>query len=64
MSIDHPDIVDFVECRLPHKKVEACTPDLFLAVCMRDLFMQRAVNDESWSLFDPNDCPGFIGFLW
>ncbi len=60
MSIDHPDIENFIECRLPHKKVENTTPDLFLAVVMRDLFMQRALNDEKWSLFDPDECPGLL----
>ena len=58
MSIDHPDIVDFIECRLPHKKIEHTTPDLFLAVAVRDLFMKRTINNENWSLFDPNECPG------
>lgn len=56
MSIDHPDIEDFIQCRLRHKKVEDTTPDLFLAVCVRDLFMKRVSNDEMWSLFDPDYC--------
>ena len=56
MSIDHPDIIDFIQCRLPHKKIEDTTPDLFLAVCVRDLFMKRVSWDLMWSLFDPDEC--------
>ena len=60
MSIDHPDIEQFIECRNQHKKTEDITPDLFLAVVMRDLFMKRVINNEDWSLFDPDECPGLL----
>lgn len=60
MSIDHPDIEQFIECRNHHKKAEDITPDLFLAIAMRDLFMKRVVNNEDWSLFDPDECPGLL----
>ncbi|MFB5622807.1 MAG: ribonucleoside-diphosphate reductase subunit alpha, partial [Nitrosarchaeum sp.] len=60
MSIDHPDIEQFIECRNQHKKAEDITPDLFLAVVMRDLFMKRVNNNEDWSLFDPDECPGLL----
>jgi len=60
MSIDHPDILEFIECRLPHKQKESITPDLFLAVCVRDLFMERVLKNEEWSLFDPDQCPGLL----
>lgn len=57
MKIDHPDIVEFIECRLPHKTLDETTPDLFLAVVIPDLYMKRVHKNEYWSLFDPNDCP-------
>lgn len=60
VSIDHPDILEFTECRLPHKKEETTTPDLFLAVCIRDLFMERVLDNKKWSMFDPDECPGLL----
>jgi len=42
------------------KKEENITPDLFLAVCIRDLFMERVLDNATWSLFDPDECPGLL----
>jgi len=32
--------------------------DLFLAIWMPDMFMQRVEDDGDWPLFDPHECPG------
>ena len=31
---------------------------VFIALWIPDLFMKRVLNDEMWTLFCPNDCPG------
>ncbi len=32
--------------------------DLFYALWIPDLFMERVQNNENWSLFCPNEAPG------
>lgn len=53
----HPDIMDFLELRKNVGKDELRCRDLFLAVWIPDLFMHRMKNNETWSLFCPNECP-------
>jgi len=52
----HADIRDFLDARREAASVNS-TPDLFTAVWMNDLLMERAVADLSWTLFDPKQCP-------
>jgi ribonucleoside-diphosphate reductase alpha chain len=54
----HSDVFEFIELRKNHGKEEMRTRDLFLALWVPDLFMERVKNDEEWSLFCPNDAPG------
>jgi ribonucleotide reductase alpha subunit len=54
----HPEIIDFLQLRKNHGNESERTRDLFLACWVSDLFMQRVENDEEWSLFDPDECPG------
>lgn len=49
----HSDIFDFLDLKKNHGKEELRARDLFYALWMPDLFMQRVENDEEWSLFDP-----------
>ena len=55
----HPDISDFLELRKNHGDEEMKARDLFYALWIPDLFMER-VKEKSgkWSLFCPNECPG------
>ena len=55
----HPDISDFLELRKNHGDEEMKARDLFYALWIPDLFMDR-VKEKSgkWSLFCPNECPG------
>jgi ribonucleoside-diphosphate reductase alpha chain len=46
-----------------HGKEELRARDLFFAVWIPDLFMQRVENNEMWSLFCPNECPGLAN-VW
>jgi ribonucleoside-diphosphate reductase alpha chain len=55
----HTDILDFLECKLPHGGNEKRRArDLFYALWVPDLFMERVRNDEPWSLMCPSECPG------
>ncbi|MDM1406792.1 ribonucleoside-diphosphate reductase subunit alpha [Myroides sp. DF42-4-2] len=51
----HADILDFLDIRKNHGKEEMRARDLFPALWIPDLFMQRVEEDASWSLFDPNE---------
>ncbi|XP_031501485.1 ribonucleoside-diphosphate reductase large subunit [Nymphaea colorata] len=54
----HADISDFLELRKNHGKEENRARDLFYALWVPDLFMKRVWDDETWSLFCPNEAPG------
>ncbi len=55
----HPDISDFLELRKNHGDEELKARDLFYALWIPDLFMERVKEKAGkWSLFCPNECPG------
>ena len=54
----HLDIFDFIDIRKNHGKEEMRARDLFPALWIPDLFMQRVEADQMWSLFDPNEAQG------
>lgn len=54
----HADIMDFLELRLNQGDEEARTRDLFTAMWIPDLFMERVQSDGNWSLFSPDTAPG------
>jgi len=54
----HADIQDFLDLKKNHGAEERRARDLFYAMWISDLFMQRVKDDADWSLFDPNECPG------
>lgn len=54
----HGDIFDFLDLRRPHGAEELRARDLFLALWIPDLFMQRVEQDGNWTLMCPNECPG------
>ena len=54
----HPDIEDFLELRKNHGDEELKARDLFYALWISDLFMERIKENKSWALFCPNECPG------
>ena len=57
----HADIFDFLEMRKNHGDEELKGRDLFYALWIPDLFMERVKeNNGKWSLFCPNECPGLI----
>ena len=54
----HADIEDFLEMRKNHGDEEMKARDLFYALWVSDLFMERVINNHKWSLMCPNECPG------
>ena len=54
----HPDIEDFLEMKKNHGDEELKARDLFYALWISDLFMERVKENGKWSLFCPNECPG------
>ena len=55
----HADIFDFLEMRKNHGDEELKGRDLFYALWVPDLFMERVKEKNGkWSLFCPHECPG------
>lgn len=59
----HPDVFDFLEMRKNHGDEELKARDLFYALWISDLFMERVKQNSTWSLFCPKQCPDLIE-LW
>jgi len=53
----HADIFEFLDLKKNHGKEELRARDLFYAMWIPDLFMERVKNDAEWSLFCPNEAP-------
>ena len=54
----HADIEDFLEMKKNHGDEELKARDLFYALWISDLFMERVKNNGKWSLMCPHECPG------
>ena len=54
----HADIMEFLDLRKNQGKDELRARDLFLAMWVNDLFMERVDLDEEWSLMCPHECDG------
>lgn len=54
----HADIHSFLDLRKNHGKEELRARDLFYALWIPDLFMQRVEAEGQWSLFCPHEAPG------
>ncbi|WP_347373796.1 ribonucleoside-diphosphate reductase subunit alpha [Aequorivita sp. Q41] len=53
----HADIFDFLDLKKNHGKEEMRARDLFYAMWIPDLFMERVQSDAEWTLMCPNECP-------
>ncbi|XP_015786367.1 ribonucleoside-diphosphate reductase large subunit isoform X1 [Tetranychus urticae] len=56
----HADVFDFLCLRKNTGKEEMRARDLFLALWVPNLFMERVKKDEMWSLMCPHKCPGLF----
>jgi len=54
----HADIQAFLEMRKNHGDEELKARDLFYALWIPDLFMERIKADGQWTLMCPDECPG------
>jgi ribonucleoside-diphosphate reductase alpha chain len=54
----HADIFEFLNLRRPHGDPLSKALDLFYALWIPDLFMQRVQEDGKWTLFCPHKCKG------
>ncbi|KAJ2075977.1 ribonucleotide-diphosphate reductase subunit rnr1 [Coemansia sp. S155-1] len=54
----HADVFAFLDLRKNHGKEEVRARDLFYALWIPDLFMQRVIDGGKWSLFCPHEAPG------
>jgi ribonucleoside-diphosphate reductase alpha subunit len=53
----HADIMEFLELRLNQGDEEMRCRDLFTAMWIPDLFMEKVQKDEDWYLMCPHECP-------
>lgn len=54
----HADVFEFLDLRKNHGKEEMRARDLFYALWVPDLFMNRVESNGDWSLFCPHEAPG------
>lgn len=54
----HPDIFTFLDAKKNHGADEQRARDLFYALWVSDLFMERVKKNENWSLLCPDECKG------
>lgn len=54
----HADVFEFLDLRKNHGKEEMRARDLFYALWVSDLFMERVEANGDWSLFCPHEAPG------
>ena len=54
----HADIEMFLEMKKNHGNELERARDLFYALWIPDLFMERVQKNETWTLFCPHECPG------
>lgn len=56
IEIWHSDVHEFIDLRKNSGDERRRTHDLFPALWINDLFMERVRNNAMWSLFDPFNC--------
>lgn len=54
----HADVENFLEMRKNHGDEEMKARDLFYALWIPDLFMERVKTNGDWTLMCPDQCPG------
>lgn len=59
----HRDIFDYLDVRKNSGNEEMRAREIFTALWVNDLFMERVEKEEEWSLFDPNEAKG-LADVW
>lgn len=58
----HKDVLMFLDARLNNGDERMRTHDLFLGLCIPDIFMEAVENREPWYLFDPHEVRTKMGW--
>lgn len=53
----HADIEEFLELKKNHGNEDERARDLFYGLWIPDLFMERVMNEDKWTLMCPRECP-------
>ena len=53
MDVSHPDIVEFLNMRIPTGDVQRKALNLHNAINITDAFMQAVIDNKEWDLIDP-----------
>jgi len=59
----HADIMSFLDLKKNHGNESERARDLFYALWIPDLFMEKVVNDEMWHLFCPNESDDLSNYV-
>lgn len=62
LDIWHKDLYDFLDIRTNNGDDRRKAHDIFPAISIPDLFMERLERRENWSLFDPDETYKQMGF--
>lgn len=57
LDVTHPDLYDWLNLKLPGGEEGARCRDLFYALWIPDIFMDRVQSGGSWTFMDPDACP-------
>ena len=60
MEPHHPEIMAFLSLKKNHGNEDERCRNLFLALWISDLFMERVKANAKWSTFNDNTCPGLL----
>ena len=55
MDVSHPDIIEFLNMRIPTGDVQRKALNLHNAINVSDAFMEAVSNGGTWDLKDPKD---------
>jgi ribonucleoside-diphosphate reductase alpha chain len=55
MDVSHPDVIEFLNMRIPTGDVQRKALNLHNAINISDAFMNAVIKDEDWDLKDPKD---------
>lgn len=57
LDVTHPDLYEWLALKLPGGEEQARCRDLFFALWIPDVFMDRVQTGGSWTFMDPSVCP-------
>lgn len=63
LDIWHQDLYDFLELRTNNGDDRRKAHDIFPALSIPNIFMERLQRRETWSLFDPHEVHKVMGFM-